>query len=221
MALSKAAIAEESQQYAKKLEAASMAAESFDYAAALASAVDSLVHLDALLQFKRKEGAGGDDEFHASQFILQLSPPLFSHESLDHLADVIVSRKRMKDHFAGVSARIAVARRHIDECREFWNGLFAVGYSAEEIDAASNRSPGIAAAVVVWENMGLVYGSSNDQGAVVTKGWREQRQSAKCSNCGTTARAKRAGFIHPLECPRCHNFCDFVVVGPVERTGRT
>jgi len=216
MAVSKADLAVASKSYLEHLIAAGKAVDAFDYPAALRHAVDSLEHLDNRLQFKRKEPSDIDDEFHAERFILQLSPPLFSHESIDRWAEVLKGQRRLKAYFVGAEARIELAHEQVDDCRDVWNIIANGGSLDAYFEGSDKPAKSVGTALVVWENMGLICTATSDDGAAIRRGWRDQRMSAKCPHCGATARTKRRGFIHPLECPRCHKVGDFVVVAPVQ-----
>jgi hypothetical protein len=203
-------------EYEASMVAARLNEQNGMYFKAVELALASWDHIDGMMQYGRRYQ---DKEFASIQgidMILKYAPLLLDFASLETLASLLNSCRRIeKGTSDSMGEKLAEARERMWEAHRLWDHLEQQPGAKQDqlrrlLGGDQDRWRWMAEA---WEKMGLLErrpegGSyrlalSTRMGMVV---------NAKCPSCGNIARAPKAMFLERLPCTECEEKVVFVIL---------
>lgn len=194
-------------------------------AQALKLAVESLPHVDGMMQFARKYEDRELESIDTIALIFELAPALLHIESLDAVQATLKQKRRVERETAdNLSEKLEIANSRLWKCHTAWGLLDRDAQRNPDSGSTDSptRPPDDYSALSLWEKWGIVRQATD---AGVTKYERVLRVDAvaraKCSNCGILARAAKSRFWKRLECPKCKQSAWFVLIPDEPETPST
>jgi len=212
----KAELESASRHYHHYLVAAKTAIQAGNIFAAIQNSVASLSSIDGMMQFERKSNQREFNSIETIELILTYSPVIFDSESLDRLADVLKSQKRIdKNASADIAKNLKTARQQLNNSYQLW--LHLLQFPNHTIEAAMENvgapKEWLTWLVQYWEMQGYarrieLTGKTHVQVMLP----QDEIVSAKCPGCGVVGNGKKWQFWNTNTCPKCKHQVVFVMI---------
>jgi hypothetical protein len=192
-----------------------------DYERAIELAVSAWDCIDGMMLYERKYcNRREHHSIDSIDCVLRFAPLLFHFESLDKLAALLKSQRRIeKNTTTDVAQKLADARSLMADAHRLWNHLEKQGECRQdllrnELGGDQDRWRSIAE---TWERMGLIHrvpDGGSYRLALSTSFDRPTR--GKCPSCGVIGKATKARLLETITCPQCHATVQFVLLSESE-----
>lgn len=223
MAKTKAELESDARRYRKALDQMRKAHRDGEVLKAIRFAVDACDYIDGMMQFeKRFEKRAERESVETIAYIFKYAPLVFDHKSLDAIAALLKSQKRI-DKIAtdDLAAELASALELMWDAHRLWKLIKAVpGVPQDQLRARLGGSQdqwrGIAES---WDDLNIIQRTplrGSYSLSMSTSLMNDIR--GKCSSCGATGKASIGTFLDALLCPKCEVATTFVML-PVWETG--
>lgn len=212
-------------EYRTRVATARTAAEQGFYRTALDLAFSSCDHIDGMMQYARKHQDRELVTIEAIELILKYAPLLLDAQSIERLADLLKSQRRIEKYTSkNLADKLAQAKRSMWDAHRLWDHL------EQDADARQDNLRRILGAdqtdwralAEAWDRMGLLRRTPEGQSyrlALITR--LGEVVSAKCPSCGGVTQAPKAMLLEPLRCPHCHVSALFVFLTIDPASGTT
>jgi hypothetical protein len=164
-------------------------------------------------RFEKKETI---KSIEGMDLVLKYAPLLLDFISLDRLASLLASRRRIdKNTTESYSDKLAEARARMWDVHRLWGHLERNPQTRQDelagvLGGDQNEWRSVAEA---WEKMGLLTRSPEGRSYCLTLSTRMgEVVPAKCSACGVVSEAPKAIFLEKLSCPDCDATAVFVLL---------
>jgi len=219
MAKKKAELEEDTSRYYSKIEEMRRAHNRRDYQGALASATAAWEFVDGMMQFERRfEDRPDQNSLECVEYALRFAPLLFDVQTLNALATLLRTQKRVdKNTAADLAANLSDALSLMKEAYRLWDHLERNGRVEQDklrtnLGGDQDRWRWLAEK---WDEMGLIQRAENRGSYILSLSTRmESEARAKCSACGVVAKAAKGRFWEQITCPKCKTTVYFVILVP-------
>ena len=186
-----------------------------EFQKAVKTAVSAWEHVDGMMQYNRRWGSKSEFESVDSiALVLRYAPLLFDNNSLEQLAALLKSQRRIdKNAAADIAADLEVAKALMWDAHRFWTYLEEHAEVRQDdvrrkLGGEQDSWRGIAES---WDRMGLIQRipeGGSYRLLFTTRITAEAR--GKCPSCGVTGKAAMAYFLEEITCPKCGVTSSFV-----------
>jgi hypothetical protein len=186
------------------------------YSEGMRLAVNALLHVDGMMQYERKYECRSIDRVRCIDIILQYAPLLLDADSLDKLAEVLKSQKRIdKNAEADLAKDLELSRAQLRIAHQLWDQLETHPVvTQEQLEQATRTTASNVGAVIHgWQQMGAVIASANGnirQYSLTTR--MGDAVPTKCISCGATGKAPKMNLLDEITCPRCRSSSFFLIL---------
>lgn len=198
------------------LDEARFALQSRSWHKAIAFAVSSWQYLDGMMQYERKYEGREFTRLESIDIVLRLAPLLFDLSSLDKLASLLKSQRRIdKNASADLAADLSKARSLVWQAHKLWNHLQQhPGFRQDELRTTlgddQERWRRLSEA---WEEMGIIRRAPERGSYRLTFATRlDMRVLGKCPSCGALCKARKVKLLNEAKCPKCGTETRFVIL---------
>ncbi len=187
-----------------------------NYQSAIAISLQACDYINGMLQFmSRYQDKKEVQTFESVEVVMRHAPFIFDWESLDRLAELLKSQRRIeKNTTADLAESISTARALMWDAYRLWNYLEdkeTIGQ--EELRTKNGSICGSWQAIIKrWIQMGLVAQIPEMSYALAT--CMDAKVRGKCPSCGATGASSKEKLLHEIQCPRCKNKVHFVLLSP-------
>jgi len=178
-------------------------------------ALSAWVHVDGMMQYRRRYEEEEFDSIEAIDLVLKYAPIIFDHRTLDLLEEMLATERRIERNTAAdMGQKLILARTQMWEARRLWDYVESrPDVRQHELrEALGGTQTTWRSIAESWQGMGLLRrtkdGGSYRLSLVTRLG---QVVSAKCPSCGQVAKAPKAIWLEPTECTHCHSQSMFVI----------
>jgi hypothetical protein len=193
------------------------------YSDAVAIATKGSQYIDGTMQYERRfESRDERKHVETIQYVFQYAPLVFDRASLETVAELLKSQKRIaKNTTADLAAELESATQLMWDAHRLWTLLEQAAEAPQDnlrmmLGGDQDRWRAISES---WSHMGLVH-RVPERGSyrisLVTQVAVEVR--GKCSGCGATGKAAMGTFLQDLTCPKCKTTAKFVMLPAVSTT---
>jgi hypothetical protein len=219
LAKKKAELQADRDAYVHALDAARAAEAQGQFIHAIKLAIGAWPFADGMMQYERKYADATFRGVAAIDMVLKYAPMVFHYESLEALATLLKSDKRIeRDTADDMTAKLAAARVRLWENHKLFSYLEAdVGQRQDELRRKlGGDQDRWRAASELWEQMGLVVRVPVANSYRLSLATRlGQLVKAKCPHCGKVAEAPKAMLLDETTCPACEAKVSFVLLAGV------
>jgi hypothetical protein len=180
-------------------------------------AVKALNNVDGMMQYESRFGDRSEySSVDSIDYILRYAPLLFDLNSLERVAVVLKSQRRIdKNTTTDLATRLEVAESQMWEAHRLWDDLEEHGEVRQ--DELRQRLGGDQdewrRMAETWEQMGVVQRTPDGGSYRVTiTTCLGDTIRGKCPSCGVTGKATRERFLEEIKCPKCQATVHFVFV---------
>jgi hypothetical protein len=179
--------------------------------------VASLEFVDGMMQFERRfEDRSERKTVETIDYILRYAPLVFERNSLEIVAGILKSQKRIDKHAsADLAENLRKATELTWEARRLWTELEQESEVTQDklrknFGGEQDRWRGIAE---MWDEMGLIQRIPERNSYRISLTTRvTQIVRGKCPSCGATGKAAMGSFLEMITCPRCKSTSAFVLL---------
>lgn len=216
MAMTKAEMEAHRAQYFVLVSDARDAQQNGLYKKAVEAAVSSWDYVVGMMQYERKYEQKESVSVEGIEIVLKLAPFLLDLGSLEKLAALLKSQRRIEKHASGALASgIETAKALLWDAYRLWQHLEAHPDARQDALRATfggdqDRWRGMAE---TWEKMELIRRTPEGGSyrlALSTR--RDEPTLAKCPGCGVVAKAAKAKLFAEVTCPKCRKVVEFVLL---------
>lgn len=203
-------------EYTRLLELATNAERNGLYQLGVSRALEAWPHIDGMLRYERKYGAGEPESVDAIELVLRHSPELLDYRTLDRLAELLQENKRIERYTnESLCEKLADARERLAAAHRLWDYIERTSECRQDqlrSDLGGDQGEWRAMAEA-WERMRLLkrmplgrsyYLEFTTRLNAVVRG--------KCPGCGSVADAPKAMFLDKALCPTCGDQHLFVIL---------
>lgn len=217
MAKTKAELQSDADAYRRALSAMRKAHRDGDVLAAIEIAMKACDYIDGMMQFERRfEERTERENVETIHYVLQYAPLVFDRASLDTLAALLKSQKRIdKNTAADLALEIQSAFQLMWDAHRLWTVLEQANDVPQDklrakLGGDQERWRRIAES---WSHMSLVE-RIPDRGSyrISLRSRIKAEIRAKCRGCGAVAKAAMGRFLEENTCPKCNNTSTFVIL---------
>ena len=216
MVMKKAEMEKHRMEYRALMDQARAALQEGLYRNAVKAALSSWDHVDGMMQFERKYENREFTSIESIELVLRYAPLLLDSQSLDRLASLLKSQRRIdKNTSVSLDDKLAKARAQIWDAHKLWEYL--EGHPDTRQDELRQILGGEQeewrSAAEAWEKMGLVRRTPEGRSYRLALSTRMgEIVSGKCPSCGAVAEAPKAMFLEELTCQYCQASGVFVIL---------
>jgi phage FluMu protein Com len=217
MAKNKAELQSEAVRYRRAVSAMRKAHKEGRILDAIQTAKNACEFADGMMQFERRfEKRPERKSIEAIDYVLQYAPLVFDLASLETLAGILKSQRRIdKNTVSDIGECLQQAFELIWDAHRLWSILVESDEIAQDklrvnLDGDQERWRRIAE---TWDRMGLIR-RIPERGSyrisLTTRITAEVR--GKCRGCGAIGKAALGTFLEEITCPKCKVTSDFVIL---------
>ncbi|MEX0742122.1 MAG: hypothetical protein WD079_04935 [Phycisphaeraceae bacterium] len=188
------------------------------YRAAVDCAFSAWDHVDGMMQYRRKYQDEDFESIRAIEIVLHYAPLLLDLKSLDTLAEVLKSSRRLeKNTSESLADKLADARERLWHNHRLWDHLeWHPEARQDELRQTLGGGQEYWRTVAeAWEAMALLVRQPAGRSYRLTLTTRMGALvPAKCSACGKTVEAPKAMLLEETACPHCATTTAFVFLAP-------
>ncbi len=179
-------------------------------------AVSSWPYVDGMMQFERKYEEREFRSIGTIDVVLKLAPLLLHSPSLDDLAVLLKSQKRIdKNASDDLAARLEESRQRMWSAHQLWSHLEQhPGARQDELSKSLGGDQDAWRALAeTWERMGVI--ARTPEGGSFRLLLRTRMHTlarAKCPSCGLVAKASKSRLLEPQSCPKCQKTSELVLL---------
>ncbi|MGE0608847.1 MAG: hypothetical protein AB7O62_17260 [Pirellulales bacterium] len=203
-------------QYYQLLSAAKIAVSNSLYSLGIERALAACEFVDGMMQYESKYEQREFSSVEAIDLILQWAPLIFDLQSLDRLAALLKSQKRIDRNASDdLTDNVARAKKWMWAAHAIWDQVerspgIEIGTVSRLIGYEDNRCEEI---VEAWKRMGLILLEPHGGKFRLLLATRtEGTVKAKCSSCGVLVRGTQRKLLDDQKCPKCTRIVAFVTV---------
>jgi hypothetical protein len=193
-----------------------------EFQKAVQTAVSAWQHVDGMMQYDRRWGSKSEFEtVDCIALVLRYAPLLFDSDSLEQLATLLKSQRRIdKNAAADIAADLESAKTLMWDAHRLWTYLEE--HAEVRQDELRRKLGGdqdnwrrIAES---WDRMGLIQRTAAGGSyrlMFTTRITAEMR--GKCPSCGVNGKAAMAYFLEEITCPKCGATSSFIFLSVADR----
>jgi hypothetical protein len=187
------------------------------YLEAVEIAINACQYIDGMMQFERRfEDRMARRSIETIEYAFQYAPLMFDRASLDTLAELLKSQKRIdKNATADLADDLQKAVELMWDAHRLWTVL-------EEADDVPQDKLRVMLGgdqeywryiAESWDRMGLIQRIPERGSYRISLTSRvTQEIRGKCRSCGATGKAAMGRFLEEITCPRCKTTSTFVII---------
>jgi hypothetical protein len=180
-------------------------------------AISSFDFVDGMIQFEKQYEKRSDRKnVECIDYVLQYAPLLLDSSSLDKVSVLLKSQKRIdKNTTTDETAALAKARELLWQAHRLWDHLERHTETLQDslhsnLAGDQDRWDWFAEK---WEQMGFIQRKPEPDTyrlLLVTRLDADVR--GKCPSCGVTGKATKDRLLEQINCPKCRNDVQFVIL---------
>lgn len=217
MAKTKAELQSDAEAYHRTLSAMRAAHRAAQFLDAIKIAMEACEYIDGMMQFERRfEKRTDRHSVETIDYVLQYAPLVFDHQSLETLAVVLKSQRRIDKN---TTAELVEGLQNAYELMWDAHRLWSLLEQAQELDQSTLRArlggdqerwQRIAES---WDHMSLIDRIPERGSYRLSLQSRITRETrAKCRRCGAIVKAAMGQFLEENACPKCKAPSTFVIL---------
>ena len=219
MAMKKAELEEHRDNYDDLLSEALAARKDGEYRLAVQRSLKAWEFVDGMMQYERRYNSREFGSVTAIDLILKYAPLLLDCESLDKLADLLHSCRRIeKNTSESLAEKLDHARARLWDAHCLYDHLERnPGARQDELRRTlGGEQDGWRQMAEAWEKMGLVFRKSSGGSYALNLVTRlGELVPAMCSACGVLTEAPKAMLLEELSCPDCGETNLFLILADI------
>jgi hypothetical protein len=188
-----------------------------DYRKAVEMAESAWPFIDGMMQYARRFNETSEHStIDSIDLVLRLAPLLFDFETLNKLAELLKTYRRIdKNTTADLAAELARARSLMMDAHRLWDYLERHGdIRQDDLRRSFGGDQECWRGITeLWERMGVVVRAAEGGSYRVRLATRMNDDvRAKCSCCGVAGKASKSRLLEEITCPKCQHRGLFVIL---------
>lgn len=186
-----------------------------DFLKAVEMSVSAWEYVDGMMQYERRYG--GKTEYKSIDsidFVLRFAPLIFEFKSLEQLAVLLKSQRRIdKNTCTDLAEQLDAAKSLMWDAHRMWRHLELHDQARQDelrshLGGDQDRWRWIAG---TWEEMGLIKRTPCGGSYQLAFSSRlEEKVRGKCPSCGATGSGVKTRLLEEITCPKCKTNVHFV-----------